>query len=284
MEYLSKEAQKALSLSDKDRIKYINSDKWISYGRYSEILNQMADLLDYPKSNRMPNLIIIGDTNNGKSAILNRFANQHKAYRETSESNLVLPVVHIQSPPVPDEKRLYNNILDELLISYKANDRVEKKEMQIITMLKRLGTRMLIGTVTKQRAYLNVLKYLSNELKISIVGAGIKEALRAISIDPQLSNRFEPVILPRWKMSQEYLRLLASFELILPLKKKSNLIDPPIAQTLLLMSEGLIGELSTILKRAAILAIKEKNEAIDKDMLLDLNWKAPEERRKEIHS
>ncbi|MBS1682152.1 MAG: TniB family NTP-binding protein [Bacteroidetes bacterium] len=293
MEHLSKEAQKALLLTDKERIKYINSDKWIGYTRCSEILNRMSDLLDYPQSSRMPNLIIIGDTNNGKTAILNRFTNQHKAFRKSPDSELILPVVHIQSPPVPDEKRLYNSILDRLLISYKANERVEKKEMQIVNMLKHLNTRMIIidemhnilaGTITKQRAFLNVLKYLSNELKISIVAAGIKEALRAISIDPQLSNRFEPAILPRWKMSQDYLRLLASFEHILPLKKKSNLIDDSTSQTLLLMSEGLIGELSTILKRASVFAIQEKKEKIDKSLLQDLEWKAPEVRRKEIHS
>jgi hypothetical protein len=253
----------------------------------------MNDLLEYPSSNRMPNLIIIGDTNNGKTVILNRFVGQHQAYRLTPQSELILPVIHIQSPPVPDEKRLYNSILDRLLISYKANERVEKKEMQIVSMLKHLNTKMLIvdelhnilaGTITKQRAFLNVIKYLSNELKISIVAAGIKEALRAISIDPQLSNRFEPAILPRWKLTQYYLRLLASFEHMLPLKKKSNLIEKNTSQILLNMSEGLIGEISNILKRASILAIKEGKEKIDRDVLIDINWKAPDIRRKEIHN
>ncbi|MCZ8354121.1 MAG: TniB family NTP-binding protein [Cyclobacteriaceae bacterium] len=290
MEHLSKEAQKALSLSTKDRVKYINGNRWIGYTKCSEILDRMEDLLNYPKSNRMPNLIIIGDTNNGKTEILKRFTSSHKPYRVTPKSDLTLPIIHIQSPPVPDEKRLYNAILDKLLISYSANERVEKKEMQITKMLEHLSTQMIIidelhnllaGTITKQRAYLNVIKYLANELKISIVAAGIKEALRAITIDPQLTNRFEPVILPRWKMSKDYLRLLASFEYMIPLKNKSGLAEKEVAQKILDMSDGLIGEISTILKRASIQAINQGTEKIDLKILETLNWQTPETRRRE---
>jgi len=293
MQHLSKEAQNALSLPKKERIKYINSDKWIGYTTCSEILNRLDDLLDYPRTNRMPNLIIIGDTNNGKTELIKRFVQRNPPYREGVESELILPVIYIQAPPVPDEKRLYNSILDRLFISYKTNERVEKKETQIVAMLNHLNTRMIIidelhnilaGTITKQRAFLNVLKYLSNELKISIVAAGIKEALRAISIDPQLSNRFEPMILPRWKMTNDYLRLLASFEHMIPLKNKSNLSDKALAQVILNMTEGHIGEISTLLKRAAIQSIKSGKEIIDKATIESIIWQAPENRRKEIHT
>ena len=51
---------------------------------------------------------------------------------------------------------------------------------------------ILAGHIAKQRHFLNVLKYLGNELKIPLVGVGTIDALRAIQTDPQMVNRFEP--------------------------------------------------------------------------------------------
>ncbi len=41
---------------------------------------------------------------------------------------------------------------------------------------------VITGPVNKQRLFLNVLKYLGNDLQIPIVGLGTKEALRAIPL------------------------------------------------------------------------------------------------------
>lgn len=59
-------------------------------------------------------------------------------------------------------------------------------------------------------------------------------------------------------MGEEYLRLLTSFEALLPLKKPSNLVEDRIAMKILSLSEGTIGEISTILKKSAIQAIATK--------------------------
>lgn len=84
------------------------------------------------------------------------------------------------------------------------------------------------------------------------------EAIRAVQADPQLANRFNPEILPKWKLDQEYLRLLASFEKVIPLKQPSNLINRELAELILNMSGGTIGEISTLLNMASIFAIKIK--------------------------
>jgi hypothetical protein len=47
------------------------------------------------------------------------------------------------------------------------------------------------GTFMKQRTVLNVLRYFSNELRISLVCFGVNEAREAISGDVQLARRFE---------------------------------------------------------------------------------------------
>ncbi len=154
-------------------------------------------------------------------------------------------------PPKPDERRFYNAILETLNAPQKDNDRIEKKHGQVLSILKKVEIKMLIidelhhilaGKYVIQRAFLNLIKYLSNELRIVIVGAGVKDAYYAINTDQQMANRFEPALLPKWKFEEEYLRLLKSFEALLPLRNPSNLDREDLAMKILSMSEGVIGE------------------------------------------
>jgi hypothetical protein len=63
-------------------------------------------------------------------------------------------------------------------------------------------------------------------------------------------------------MGEDYLRLLASFEKLLALEHRSDLLDPAMAIKVLSLSEGTIGEISALLCRAAIAAIENGTERI----------------------
>ena len=69
-------------------------------------------------------------------------------------------------------------------------------------------------------------------------------------------------MLQRWTMGEDYLRLLASFEKLLALEHRSDLLDPAMAIKVLSLSEGTIGEISALLCRAAIAAIENGTERI----------------------
>ncbi len=156
-------------------------------------------------------------------------------------------------------------------------------------MLATINVRMLIideiqhvlaGPLLKQRHFLNVIKYMGNELQIPIVAAGTHDAFNAIQIDPQLANRFEPALLPRWTMNDDYLRLLSSFEVALPLDQPSGLMEPALATKILSLSGGTIGEISTLLRRAALRAIEDGAERISSTTLDSCGYVAPSERRR----
>jgi hypothetical protein len=288
-DHLNDSAKAALELSDEDRIARVRKDRWIKYTRAEQILSKLDDLLIYPKTHRTPNLLIVGDTNNGKTMIINRFYNKHLPDDNIEADHIHFPVMVIQAPPIPDEGRFYNAILDRFAAPYRFNDRPAKKLIQVITISKQVDLRMLIideiqhiiaGHMSKQRQFLNVIKYLGNELRIPIIGVGTKEAHNALQTDPQLANRFEPARLPKWEIGEEYRRLLASFERALPLRKPSGLKETDIAIKLHSMSEGLIGELSTILKKAATQAIKKKTEQIDSKVLKLIDWIQPSARKR----
>lgn len=288
--HLLPKAAAYLDRPDAERLTYIRSPRWIGYTQAKTILAHLEELLVHPKSHRMPNLLIVGDTNNGKTMLVRRFCNQHKPDDNPEGEAAVVPVLFMQAPPVPDEGRFYNTILELLFAPYKPGDRADRKQFQALKVMKAVGLKMLVideihhilaGSMTKQKAFLNVIKYLGNELEIPIVGVGTRDAFRAIQTDAQLSNRFERALLPRWHNDQEFLRLLATFERAIPLQYPSNLKDGSLADKIYSMSEGYLGEISQVLIGAATKAVETKTECIDKKLLDNLDWVPPSERRKE---
>lgn len=288
--HLLQKAAAYLERPDAERITYIRSPRWFGYPLAQQILEQLENLLTHPKSHRMPNLLIIGDTNNGKTMLVKRFCNRHKPDDNPDGEAAVVPVLFVQAPPMPDESRFYNAILELLFAPYKPGDRADRKQFQTIKLLKAVGLKMLVideihhilaGTMTKQKVFLNVIKYLGNELEVPIVGVGTRDAFRAIQTDPQLSNRFDRMLLPRWSNDEEYLSLLATFERAIPLRHPSNLTDGALADKIYSMSEGYLGEISSLVVDAAVKAVETGQEKIDKKILDRIGWVAPSDRRKE---
>jgi type II secretory pathway predicted ATPase ExeA len=286
--HLNESSRSHIDLPLDERIYKIRSPRWIGYPQSQFVLKELNKLMVMPKTHRMPNLLNHGETNNGKTMLIKRFEKMYPSSENVNGEGVHIPVMVIQAPPKPDETRLYNIILDSLFAHYKQSDRVDKKLFQVIHLLKYVQLKVLVideihhllaGSTEKQRGFLNVIKYLGNELQIPIVAVGTEAAKRSIATDPQLSNRFKRVELPLWKNDDDFLRLLVSFERLLPLKKPSDLITPQIANKLFLLSEGYLGEVSQILVEAAVLAIEKGTEKIDLTILNELKWEAPSRRR-----
>ena len=100
----------------------------------------------------------------------------------------------------PGERRLYAQILAALGAPHSPRSTVVDLEQVTLRLMRAVGVRMLLldevhnilaGTFREQRVVLNTLRYLSNELKISLVCFGVNEAREAISGDVQLARRLE---------------------------------------------------------------------------------------------
>jgi Bacterial TniB protein len=70
---------------------------------------------------------------------------------------------------------------------------------------------VLGGRGDTRREFLNLLRFLGNELRIPLTGVGTRDAYLAIRSDDQLENRFAPLTLPRWEAGTDACSLLASF-------------------------------------------------------------------------
>lgn len=105
------------TLNRKERIGKLRGGRWIRYTRAEDILNKLEDLYIAPRTHRMPSILLVGATNNGKTMIARRFHERHRPHVHVDYHNSAVPVLMLQAPPVPDEGRFYNAILSELYVS-----------------------------------------------------------------------------------------------------------------------------------------------------------------------
>ena len=121
---------------------------------------------------------------------------------------------------------------------------------------------ILAGSHREQRASMNLLKYLANDLQMSVVLVGTSDAVLAVQSDAQMSSRFPSVELPRWSESEEFRSFVHAFERLLPPKKPSNLAQRDCVRMVLGATGGITGSIAQMLNHAAELAIRDRSESI----------------------
>ena len=107
--------------------------------------------------------------------------------------------------------------------------------------------------------------------------------MRVIRSVSSVENRFPPVVLPQWHIDNEFRKLLASFEKIIPLKYPSDLQDSTtLTAKLLTRSEGTIGELKTLLAAAATEAMRSGTERLTEEIIDGCNYVPPSTRKQRL--
>jgi DNA polymerase III delta prime subunit len=275
MEHLTPDTAGLLGKPTDERIKALAKEKWVGHTQAQAILTYLAHMHHGPLVDPdAMNLLIIGEPGSGKTSVMRHYASAYKP------SGNGFPVLSIKLADGPKESALYETILDVLHSSYPPRASAKDKRCQVLRVLKTSNVQMifideihhmLLGSAMQQRNFLAGLKTLVNELSIPLVCAGVESAHNALCLDEQTGRRFEVARLPVWSMDRDYMRLLASFERILALRKPSNLINQALAFKLLELSRGSIGRLGRILKLAAIHAVKTGVECITLKVLKDMN-------------
>ena len=273
-----------MSYSDVQRLDFIEQPRWIGYKRANLVLDSLKALMQKPRQPRMPNLLIIGEPNNGKTTLIQRFVDLHGEGFVNENSDPVKPVIVAEAPPTPDEKGLYISILERFWAPYRASAPASQLRYQVVHQLRECGVRMLIidefhslliGTPVKQREVMNAIKLLCNEVGIPIVGVGTRNAVQVLHTDPQHSSRFDVLPLPLWKLDEEFQELLGKFEGVLPLKKPSLLGDPEKATMVHAICDGNLGNLQRLLSACAKEAIKSGKEEITQEIIRSKAWIQP---------
>jgi len=273
-EHLSREVVEVLEGTTPERIAFCQSDRWVGYTRAQQILKQLDDLLAYPKSLRMPNLLLVGRSDNGKSSILQHFVGRHPMLMR-DDGTPGPSVLWFSMPATPTEGSFWSELLWSLNIQHRERDPVEKKRRQALNAMEYASVRMLaidefnhLTNAGKDAGrLLSAIKNLSSDLRLSIVASGTEAAFNALNTDPQMRSRFEPTKLERWKLDKEYLRFLASYEMLLPLAEPSGLASRELAPTIYGMAGDTIGATVKVLKNASVHALETGRERIDAHIL-----------------
>ncbi|TCQ99175.1 TniB family NTP-binding protein [Neorhizobium sp. JUb45] len=288
--HLSPAARAIAELPPLERLPHLREQWWINHPRAQAALDKLEAALTFgPGRIRPPNLLIVGPTNNGKTMVAEKFRRLHPPEASHLGDHEIIPVLVMQMPTEPSVRRFYASALDALNAPISRNNSTDRLERQTLELLRIVETRMVIidelhnllsGPHSRRAEFLNMLRFLGNELRIPIVGLGTKHAQIAVRSDDQLENRFEPVPLPMWEDNLEFARLLSSFERALPLREQSALAASGELRSLILRrSGGLIGEVCAMLTSAAALALMQGHEHIDRMILDRCDYRGPEERR-----
>ncbi len=82
---------------------------------------------------------------------------------------------------------------------------------------------LLAGSYREQRRFLNMLRFLANDLCASLVVFGVNEALEAVRGDDQLARRLDEHYLPLWEDDVEFSRLIQTLIAAMALEQRSGL-------------------------------------------------------------
>ena len=273
--HLLPEVAALIGRSIEERVWFARRDKWIGYTRAETALAAMRDTMEQPVQQRRRGMLLAGRPNNGKTALLTRFRDEHPVTTR-DDGETVMPVLSISMPSKADESLLWSKVLVGLGIPHRDNDPVLRKRNQAVAVMRRVHVRMLIvdeihnillGHASQQRQLLAVLKAMSTDIESPLIVAGTVDAFRAVKTDGQVSTRYNPFGLPLWKLDREFLKLLASLEAVLPLAEPSGLATEALAVKLHPLSGGTIGGIVDVLKDATAIALRDGRERIDLTVL-----------------
>ncbi len=270
-----------LEATDEERLNYLNDrPTFIQHSKYEKLAAKLDELLYAPETNRISSILLVGNSNNGKTEMVLNYIESKEKINEDYE--VEAPIMYVQSPNRASIHELFDSIFMNLSVPYSKSESLVEREQKIKYYFDRFEINMLIideiqnaliGSITKQKEFMSGIKNLSNILKKPIVLVGTPTGVSLVHNDHQLKSRFVPIKIKNWEFNKDYLSLLYAIELTLPLKKPSLIYqDTKLAKEILELSDGLIGDIITILFLMAKYAIKNGDEKIKKEMIKKINY------------
>jgi hypothetical protein len=196
-------------LDDATRIERVRAERWIEHPAAAYALEVLQEACDQPQRDRMENVLLVGESGMGKTKILRKFERANAVPYDGTTGLQRRPVVVVLMPAEPTEDRFYGCLLGTLDAPVREQSlRTDRKREIAFALLREIGAKVLVideinsllaGTPRQQRLFLQLLRFLSNDLRIALACAGIPEARHAMLSDPQLRSRFCEVDLPLWR-------------------------------------------------------------------------------------
>lgn len=276
--HLGTSARDVIGLSPEERIARMQSRRFTEYPRCRMVLDLLSDQVNQPSGVVKPNLLVWGESGQGKSTIMKKHLRDHPAVFDKQTGVRRAAVVGLEMPPMCDVKWFYIKLLGAIDAPVsESRSSLPVLADRVVALYRLIGVRqilvdeahnMLMGSVRQQRMILAVIRNLSNELGIPLVLFGIQDAREALMHDRQLTRRFRFIELPMWGAGEEFQALVGSILRSLPLRHPSPLTARAL-KTLLSHSDGGTAKLFETFIDLGIDAIRSGEERITPEMIKD---------------
>lgn len=199
-----------------------------------------------------------------------KFCRDHPARFDETSRRTVSPVVSVQMPAAPTDRLFYMTLLRAIGAVFSPRISTAEAMIMALQLYANIGVRVVVfdeihnllcGTFRDQRRIPTQLRYLSNELRVSVVCLGIETARDAISGDPQLARRFSLVELPAWDVDADFRALVATLLRHLPLRGPS-VLGTDALQTVIRSTRGNTARVFQLFSDLAVAAIYSGQERI----------------------
>jgi type II secretory pathway predicted ATPase ExeA len=271
--HLPADVRPIAALCDEDRIAHIRAERWIQHAAAGRVLGYLQEAFDQPVRRRRENVLLLGESGMGKSMLLEKFERANAVAFDEASGAQRRPVLMVLMPPNPTEAEFIECVL-EALDAPSAGHWMQGSRLRASTLrlLRELGVKVLVideinsvlaGTPRQQRLFLQLLRFLSNELGVALVCAGVPEARHALLSDPQLRSRFSDVELPPWAPGDELRDFVNRLIWSLPLREPSPVDSAKLRALLVERSDGVTLGICKAVERAAVAAIRGGRERID---------------------
>lgn len=226
-------------------------------------------------------LLITGVSGAGKSTLRRTYAARYP--REELEEVTVIRVLELELPAAPTIKNVAERILMALGDPYPDKGSAEAKTGRIITLFKFCGVELVMldefqqfvdnsgGKIEYKVA--DWLKQLINATRVPFVLLGLPRCKRILEVNEQLRRRFLPqAILSPFSIKKKpeairFAEFLNTLHSQIPLSKPSAFIEPAVVPLMFYATNGLIDYLMKLTSNAMQIALEEKRDCIDIEVL-----------------
>lgn len=275
-----------LEIEGPERIRSAWPLLWINTTQAKKALLELDDLRLAPDSSKAAGLVISGDSDTGKSRVMERFAELHRGQELHPETEYAqFPVIYIRAPTTPSRGALLKLILGEIGQQVRGTFRDEDIHQHVVRMLRACGTKVLLIDELQQtehlaananvRAFLRGIKALVNDTGRPIAVGGTQDVIDFIRIEPQVRSRFDDLIMMHPMTAHEEQIAILAFERLLPLRYASDLkSNPDIVCAIQSYSLGYIGRLSRLLQKACMAAVRSGEERLTLELVEEVRQRS----------
>lgn len=278
---MNEKIKKAAEPTNDERKKLIERIH-ITFPRFDRVIDKMAHCHAHSKIAAEPEcLLITGVQGAGKTTLCKAYARRYP--RTLTREGRTIPVLSTSTPSITTKKSLPTRLLQDLGDGAAEKGTYVTQTLRIIKMVEDCGVEMII--LDEFQHFIdsdsnvvlvnisNWLKDLINRTEKPVVLVGMPHSEVVLAANPQLERRFsmrESLEAFGWDTTAkqgEFKTFLRHLDGRLPLPKRSNLAGHELSFRIYCATDGLIGYVMKLVRRASILAVDRGAECLDLELL-----------------